>query len=735
MGGKEPELRILFSVVGINISTYKLGEAIAPSTFLNSFARRTEVDKDMKDLINFGVNVFNDSVMHERLPKEVFRALKKAIAEGGSPSPEVAQVVSNAMKDWAIEKGATHYCHWFMPMTGQTSEKHDAFLTPTDDGKAIMELSGKNLIQGEPDASSFPSGGLRATFEARGYTAWDMTSPAFVKDNSLYIPTAFCSYNNEALDKKTPLLRSIDRINTAAVKFLSALGVQARKVVPSVGAEQEYFLIDREYYAQRHDLMLTGRTLFGALPPKGQELSDHYFGALKTRVSDYMKELDHELWSYGVTSKTKHNEAAPAQHEIAPVYSVANLATDHNYLTMELMKKVAERHGLVCLLHEKPFEGVNGSGKHNNWSLITDSGCNLLEYNRDGGIEDNKIFLMTITAVIRAVDKYADLLRMSVANAGQDHRLGAHEAPPSIMSIYLGENISAILENAANGISAGRKSKDIELNVSTLPKFAADDADRNRTSPFALTGNKFEFRMVGSSASIAGPNTIINAIVADSLEYIADKLNAGESLTQIIKEIYSEHGRVVFNGDNYSHEWVKEAERRGLNNFAGTVDSYAVIKNPKNIELLSRLNIYSEKELNSRYEILFDNYNKTVNIEGLATVDIAKTEILPASEAFLAALVKTVKGLDAIGQKGSYLTKRVEKVLGLNSELYEAIEQLEESLAYAAKQEGVYGAAVAYRDRVLSGMVRVRKVADTLEKIVDKAYWPMPTYFDLLFRI
>ena len=527
----------------------------------------------------FGSMVFNDSVMMERLPKAVYKSLKQTIREGARLDEELADSIANAMKDWAIEKGATHYSHWFIPMTGLTAEKHDAFISPTSDGHVIMEFSGSNLIKGEPDASSFPSGGLRATFEARGYTAWDCTSPAFIKDSTLYIPTAFCSYTGEALDKKTPLLRSMDALSNQTVRLLKILGNNTvTRVTSCVGPEQEYFLVDREYFKARPDLIFTGRTLFGALPPKGQELEDHYFGALKQRVSNYMKELDFELWRLGVPAKTKHNEVAPAQHELAPIYTIANVATDHNHLTMELMKKIADRHGLVCLLHEKPFAGVNGSGKHNNWSIATDSGENLLSPGKDPA--NNLQFLLVLAAVIKAVDDHADLLRLSVATPGNDHRLGANEAPPAIVSIFLGEMLTGVLEEITTGKKPAAALDSFSIGVSTMPMVEKDNADRNRTSPFAFTGNKFEFRMLGSSVSIAGPNTIINTIVADTIDYICGKLEGAKDLKPsamaVIKEIITKHARIVFNGNNYSDEWVAEAEKRGLLNIKNTVDNPAL---------------------------------------------------------------------------------------------------------------------------------------------------------------
>ena len=582
----------------------------------------------------FGCNVFNESVMQERLPKSVFKSLKQTMAEGKEVSKEIADVVATAMKDWAIEKGATHYTHWFQPMTGITAEKHDAFISPVGNGKVIMEFSGKELIKGEPDASSFPSGGLRATFEARGYTTWDPTSYAFVKDGTLYIPTAFGSYGGEVLDKKTPLLRSMDAIDKQAKRILAKFGKQVTRVATTVGPEQEYFLVDREMYKQRKDLILTGRTLFGAKPPKGQEMEDHYFGHIRNRVSEYMRDLDEELWKLGILAKTKHNEVAPCQHELAPIFGTTNMATDHNQLTMETMKKIAKRHGLVCLLHEKPFAGVNGSGKHNNWAMSTSDGENLLEPGKSP--KDNTQFLLFLAAVIKGVDEYADLLRVSVAGAGNDHRLGANEAPPAIISMFLGDELTDILEAIQNGEQAHDAQKEMmETGVDALPTFVKDTTDRNRTSPFAFTGNKFEFRSLGSSASIASANIVLNTIVAEELEQFADRLEKATDVTvtaiEIVKETMKNHNRIIFNGNNYSEEWLKEAERRGLHNFKTTVDAIPAFETEESIKLFEKHGIFTETEVRSRCEILFENYTKTVNIEALTMLDMAKKEKKPSA--------------------------------------------------------------------------------------------------------
>lgn len=689
----------------------------------------------------YGIDVFNDSVMRERLPKATYKSLKKTIELGLPLDPSVAEVVANAMKDWALEKGATHFTHWFQPLTGITAEKHDSFISPTQDGKVIMEFSGKELIKGEPDASSFPSGGLRATFEARGYTAWDCTSPAFVKDNSLYIPTAFCSYTGEALDQKTPLLRSMEAISKQAVRVLKLFGNTTTKVVKStVGPEQEYFLIDKELYMQRKDLIFTGRTLFGAKAPKGQELEDHYFGNLKERVSEYMKDLDRELWSLGISAKTKHNEVAPAQHELAPIFTTSNIATDHNQLTMELMKKIALRHGLVCLLHEKPFAGINGSGKHNNWSLSTDDGINLLE---PGSTPlENVQFLVFLSAVIEAVDNYADLLRMSVASAGNDHRLGANEAPPAIISIYLGDLLADVLEQIETGKMNGKEmGGTLKIGVTTLPALPKDTSDRNRTSPFAFTGNKFEFRMVGSTASIAGANTVLNTIVAESLMNIAEKLEKAKDFDaevwSIIKGIIKQHKRIIFNGNNYSDEWVKEAEKRGLPNLKSTVDAIPAIISDKAASLFIRHNVLTKSELESRYEIKLESYSKIINIEALTMLDMSKKDILPACIEFAKNIAETVNSIKSTG-----LSVDVSVEASLLKELSAALANfkadivaLEKALEKASSEEDAMASAKAYREKVLPAMEALRSEGDKLEGLVGAKYWPMPTYGDLLFKI
>ena len=595
----------------------------------------------------FGSMVFNDAIMRDKLPKDIYKSLKKTIEDGKDLDITVANVVAIAMKDWAIEKGATHYTHWFQPMTGITAEKHDSFISPQNDGRIIMEFSGKELIKGEPDASSFPSGGLRATFEARGYTAWDPTSYAFVKDGVLCIPTAFCSYGGEALDKKTPLLRSMEALGEQAVRVLRLFGnTDAKRVITTVGPEQEYFLVDKDLYEQRKDLVYCGRTLFGAMAPKGQEMEDHYFGAIKPRISAFMKELNEELWKLGILAKTEHNEVSPAQHELAPIFSTTNIATDHNQITMEIMKNVAKRHNLVCLLHEKPFKGVNGSGKHNNWSLTTDTGVNLLEPGKSP--YENAQFLLFLSAVIKAVDEYQDLMRVSVASAENDHRLGANEAPPAIISMFLGDDLEAILEAIESGKPYnGSGIEKMEIGVHVLPSFPKDTTDRNRTSPFAFTGNKFEFRSLGSSQSISGPNIILNTIVAEELKQFADELEGAEDFTEklneLIKKTIKEHKRIIFNGDGYSDEWKAEAKRRGLLNLKTTVDALPTFLAPKNVELFTKHKIFTEKEMESRYEILLETYSKVINIEGLTMVDMAKKQIMPAVNSYIGNLASTAK--------------------------------------------------------------------------------------------
>lgn len=690
----------------------------------------------------YGSNVFNDAVLKERLPKAIYKALNKTIAEGRSLDPAIADVVANAMKDWAIEKGATHFTHWFQPMTGITAEKHDAFISPTADGKAIMEFSGKELIKGEPDASSFPSGGLRATFEARGYTAWDCTSPAFVKDGSLCIPTAFCSYTGEALDKKTPLLRSMEALSKQALRVLKALGnTTTNKVITTVGPEQEYFLIDKKLFEQRKDLIFAGRTLFGAKPPKGQEMEDHYFGSLKERISAYMKEIDEELWKLGVSAKTKHNEVAPAQHELAPIFTTTNIATDHNQLTMDTMKKVALRHGLVCLLHEKPFAGINGSGKHNNWSMGTDDGMNLLDPGNTP--HDNQQFLLFLCAVIKAVDEYADLLRMSAANPGNDHRLGANEAPPAIISIFLGEQLQDILEQIEKGGATSSKTGGLmEIGVTTLPALPKDATDRNRTSPFAFTGNKFEFRMVPSSGSIAAPNYILNTIVAEILDEIANRLEKAQDVNAEVKafltEVATKHKKVVFNGNGYSDEWVVEAEKRGLPNIKTTVEATKALIAEKNLAVMEKHAVLSRVEMESRYEIELENYIKTINIEALTMIEMAKRQILPAVIKFatnLAASINTIKAT-GIAADLSAQTELLTEVSALAGDLKKKIAALEAATDKASNAHGdSYAQASLFRFDVFEKMGALREVADTLETLVDKDVWPMPTYAELLFNI
>ncbi len=689
----------------------------------------------------FGVDVFNEETMQQRLPKNVFKALKKTIAEGKELDSSIADIVANAMKDWAIEKGATHYTHWFQPMTGITAEKHDSFISPNGDGTVIMEFSGKELIKGEPDASSFPSGGIRATFEARGYTAWDPTSYAFVKGGSLYIPTAFYSYSGEALDKKTPLLRSMDVVSNAALRILKLFGnTTTKRVVATVGAEQEYFLVNKATYDERKDLIFTGRTLFGAPAPKGQELDDHYFGVIKDRVADYMRDLDERLWKLGITSKTKHNEVAPAQHEMAPIFAPANLASDQNQLTMELMKKVALEHNLVCLLHEKPFAGINGSGKHDNWSLSTDDGKNLLDPGKSP--MQNAQFLTFLAAIIKAVDEYSDLLRLSVASPGNDHRLGANEAPPAIISIFLGEELQAVVDALVEGkeyTSNGKKM--FNVGVSSLPDFPMDSTDRNRTSPFAFTGNKFEFRMVGSSLNIAGPNTILNTIVANSLTEFADVLekateeNFNEVLHDLLVKTIAEHKRVIFNGNGYGDEWPVEAEKRGLLNLKSTVDAIPCLTAQKNVDLFKKFGVYSEVELHAREEILLENYSKVINIEALTAADMAKTEIMPAVMKFSKDICDIAASKKALGIEPTVETELAKKLNDLTAALSEKAAKLSDAVVKAQTIEGEEKKARFYHDEVFGLMQSLRAVADELETIVGEKYWPYPTYDELLFNV
>ena len=689
----------------------------------------------------FGSMVFNDTTMKERLPKQTYKDLKKAIANNTPLDLEIANVIANAMKDWALEKGVTHYTHWFQPMTGITAEKHDAFITPVDGGEIIMEFSGKELIKGEPDASSFPSGGLRATFEARGYTAWDPTSYAFIKNGVLCIPTVFYSYTGEALDKKTPLLRSVEALNKQVLRILKLFGKDdVKRITTTVGPEQEYFLVDKKYYEQRLDLMLTGRTLFGAMPPKGQEMDDHYFGNIKPRVAAYMDDLDEELWKLGILAKTKHNEVAPAQHELAPIFASSNEATDHNQLTMELMKKVAEKHNLVCLLHEKPYEGINGSGKHNNWSISTDQGENLLDPTDKP--ENNIQFITFLTAIIKAVDEYQDLLRISVANAGNDHRLGANEAPPAIVSMFLGDQLTDILDSVLNGsVYSPKKAEKIELGVDIIPKFKKDTTDRNRTSPFAFTGNKFEFRMLGSTFSIACTNIILNTIVAEALKEFADELEGKDdfetALDELIKKTLKEHMRIVFNGNNYSDEWVEEAERRGLLNLKTTVDALPYYIKDKNIKLFVNNNIYTEVEMHARYEILLEEYSKVLNIEALTTVDMARKQIIPAVTKFMKDLSDTIISKKAVGLTNSCDMEKgtLTQVSGFANKLYEEVEKLSTLLTKVDNYTDALENATFYKSQIIPAMGAVRSAADSLEVLVGKDYWPFPTYSDLIYRI
>jgi len=687
----------------------------------------------------FASNVFSDAVTRTRLPKNIYKMLRKTVDEGLPLDPAVADIVANTMKDWAIEKGATHFTHWFQPMTGITAEKHDSFISPTADGRIIMEFSGKELIKGEPDASSFPSGGLRSTFEARGYTAWDCTSPAFIKDNTLCIPTAFCSYTGEALDKKTPLLRSMQALSKEAVRILKLLGnTKAARVTTTVGPEQEYFVIDKKLYEKRLDLILTGRTLFGAKPPKGQELEDHYFGNLKERIAKFMAEVDQELWKLGVLAKTKHNEVAPAQHELAPIYTTANIATDHNQLVMETMKRVAGHYGLVCLLHEKPFAGVNGSGKHNNWSMSTNDGQNLLEPGKTP--HDNEQFLLFLAAVIQAVDEYADVLRVSTANPGNDHRLGANEAPPAIISIFLGEQLTDILEQIENGGAKSSKVGDeLKLGVTTLPALPKDSTDRNRTSPFAFTGNKFEFRMVGSSASIAEPNTALNTIVAEILSRIASRLEKGKDIDteaqNIVTEIVKKHKRIIYNGNNYTEDWVKEAEKRGLPNIKSTVAAIPSLISEKAVKVYEKHGVLSKAEMHSRYEIFLEGYIKTINIEVLTMLDMAKRQILPAALEYTGKVAATLSSLKTVAAKSNTADKLLAELTSTIDSFGKNIEALEAASVGNGHSIDIFKHAEYYRDVVFTTMGKLRVDGDKLETMIDANIWPLPTYADLLFRV
>ncbi|MDR0917320.1 MAG: glutamine synthetase III [Oscillospiraceae bacterium] len=686
----------------------------------------------------FGSLVFNDTVMKARLPKDIYRALQKTIKEGSHLELDVANVVAASMKDWATELGATHFTHWFQPMTGITAEKHDSFISPQGDGTVIMEFSGKELVRGEPDASSFPSGGLRATFEARGYTAWDPTSYAFIKDGTLCVPTAFCSYTGEALDKKTPLLRSMDAISKQALRILKLFGNTApKRVLTTVGPEQEYFIIDKDVYLQRPDLIYTGRTLVGARPPKGQELEDHYFGALKPQIAAYMHDLDEELWKLGILSKTKHNEVAPAQHELAPIFSTTNIAADHNQLTMELMRKVADRHGLTCLLHEKPFAGINGSGKHNNWSISTDNGQNLLDPG-DTPFE-NAQFLLFLVAVIKAVNKYQDLLRISVASAGNDHRLGANEAPPAIISIFLGEELGGVLDALADGTPyVGVEHVSMEIGATVLPHFPKDTTDRNRTSPFAFTGNKFEFRALGSSQSIAEPNVVLNTAVADILDEFANQLEASTDfigdLNRLVKATILENRRIIFNGNGYDDAWVIEAEKRGLSNLKTTPEALVKYLTEQNVDLFVRHGVYTHKEIESRHEIYLENYAKTINIEALTLIDLANQKIIPAVNGYLTELAATVAAVSAFGEPTAQ-KKLGAKVSALANELYTKLSALETALIDVHGIEDSVDAAFAFRERVFTAMAELRIVVDELELTVGSDWWPLPTYGEILYSV
>ncbi|MDD4165059.1 MAG: glutamine synthetase III [Eubacteriales bacterium] len=689
----------------------------------------------------FGSMVFNYTVMKERLPKDTYRELQETIRRGHRLDINVASIIANSMKDWAIEKGATHYTHWFQPMTGITAEKHDSFISPTADGNIIMEFSGKELIQGEPDASSFPSGGLRTTFEARGYTAWDPTSYAFIKDGVLCIPTAFCSYGGEALDKKTPLLRSMEAINRQALRILKLFGNDTvTNVKTTVGPEQEYFLIDRGMFEKRKDLIYTGRTLYGARPPKGQELEDHYFGFIKPRVAAFMKDLDQELWKLGILAKTEHNEAAPSQHELAPIFTTANISADHNQLTMETMQKVARRHNLVCLLHEKPFAGVNGSGKHNNWSLCTDTGVNLLEPGETPC--ENAQFLLFLCSVIKAVDEYQDLLRISIASASNDHRLGANEAPPAIVSIFLGTELNDILESIEKSTTYDAKAKEqLKVGVHVLPRFFKDTTDRNRTSPFAFTGNKFEFRMLGASASISDANTVLNTAVAQELKQFADTLEKaddfGKALNELIKKVIREHKRIIFNGNGYEQAWIEEAEKRGLLNLKSAPDCIPYLLKEKNIDLFESHRVLSKTEIHSRYEVMLESYCKMLNIEALTMIDMTRKDILPAVSAFSKELSETAllkKKINPENECG-YEENLVKRISELSSAMYVKVGELESAMSEVKKITDAADSARFYRDTVFATMKWIRAYADELESMTDKKYWPYPSYGEILFSV
>ncbi len=703
---------------------------------------KSKISSDVTEV--FGSNVFSDRVMKERLPKDTYKALKKTIEEGAPLTLEVANVVANTMKDWAIEKGATHYTHWFQPLTGITAEKHDSFISPTSDGGVVMEFSGKQLIQGEPDASSFPSGGLRATFEARGYTAWDCTSPAFLKEDgvgnvTLTIPTAFCSYTGEALDKKTPLLRSMEAVSKQAMRILRALGnTTSKRVTSTVGPEQEYFLIDKKYFNKRIDLITAGRSLFGAPSPKGQELEDQYFGAIKDRISAFMRDLDVELWKMGVLCKTKHNEVAPAQYEMAPIFSTTNIAADHNQLVMETMQRVAGRHDLACLLHEKPFAGVNGSGKHNNWSLATDDGFNLLEPGHTP--HENEQFLLFLTATLAAVDRHADKLRAGAANPGNDLRLGANEAPPAIISAFLGSELTDILEGIGKGKKvSGKGQQYLNIGVDSLPSLPKDNTDRNRTSPFAFTGNKFEFRMVPSSISISGPNTILNTIVAEALDEVATRLEKAKDIDKeaaaIIKELWNKHSRIVYNGNNYGDAWVKEAAKRGLPNIRSTVAATKAMASAEAAKLFEKYKVLSKTELHSRVEVYWEYYSKCINIEALASIDMAKKQYIPAVVAYTSELAKTVSNLKDAGANATVQKELLTKVSELLGDAQEGLEELEKA---TKKAQGIADAeerAESFRDDVFTAQVALRKSIDALEMLLPATQWPVPSYAEMLFKL
>ena len=684
----------------------------------------------------FGCNVFGDSAMREKLPRDVYKALRHTMQNGTALDPQIADAVASAMRDWAVAKGATHYTHWFQPMTGVTAEKHDAFISPIGEGKIIMEFSGKELIKGEPDASSFPSGGLRATFEARGYTTWDPTSYAFIKDDTLCIPTAFCSYTGDILDKKTPLLRSMEAISRQAVRVLKLFGKHVERVLTTVGPEQEYFLISKEDYQKRPDLILTGRTLFGAKAPKGQEMDDHYFGSIRPKVKRFMNELDEELWKLGIYSKTEHNEAAPGQHEMAPIFTTANLATDQNQLTMEIMRRVANRHGLVCLLHEKPFEGVNGSGKHNNWSIATDSGENLLDPGKTP--MDNAQFLFFLTAVIKAVDEYQDLLRISVASAGNDHRLGGNEAPPAIVSIYVGDELDAVIRSIIDGTSYIQNGKTtMDIGVTTLPRSPRDTSDRNRTSPFAFTGNKFEFRMPGSSFNIACANIMLNSAVADELMQFADELEKADefepALNQLIRRELTAHSRILFNGNGYSDEWTIEAARRGLLNLPSTPEALLRYTDRKNVEMFARQGVYNYQEMQSRQDITMEEYAKTIHIEALTSLDMLDKMIIPACMEYSGEIAKGVAAKVQIGIEALSEKRAIEMLTEKTAQLMTARDDLVEAVAREPAELNARG--LYQHEVVIPAMERARAIADDLEHRVAKKYWPMPTYADLLFYV